>query len=150
MKEIFKGIAWGLGLSVSAITCITFWVIYIAPLAEISSKNTILESLNDGTKVSLSNWQPEILGYKKRENIITIYSRAKSINELSFMTTRFYLRFTIYPLEENGGKEYPSVCAEQLVTEHHDGEWTYYETDCTVYFSEVKEVSASLAENLRQ
>lgn len=86
--------------------------------------------------------EPEVLNYEISDGAIWINSRAKESSSHSYLKERAFLRFTLLNESTEGVKpNLISVCSQELVAEHSDEEWSYYQTKCSIELNNPKDVN---------
>jgi len=142
LNETVTGFLWGLGFAISSVLVYIAFLIYAN--AGIAYKNQmVIEELYREDFASYTKLlEPEVLNYEIADGAIWINSRAKESSLRSYLKERAFLRFTL--LNEGAESVKPnliSVCSQELVAEHSDEEWSYYQTKCSIELNSPKDVN---------
>lgn len=125
-KELFKGLSWGIGFSISATACFVAYLMYMHALVMADYKQD-LDQVNSNMYLNfVKSIEPEVLSVSSEGYTATINARHKRLSPLS-SETGYMLKYTIFD-----GTKYLGVCSKPLTLEYTEESHSYYQSKCAV------------------
>lgn len=140
LKEMFKGVLWGLGFGLSTGLAYVAYAMYTMAAVEFSYKKNLVNMLEEEVSSYYEYIKPEVMDFELKDNALIISSRSKRIDAADILKQSAFIKFYLFDNTSDEEEKLLGICRQEIESDHSDEEYTYYINSCSTALGNASEV----------
>lgn len=140
LKEIFKGLLWGLGFGLSTGLAYVAYAMYTLAAVEFSYKKDLVSMLEEEVSSYYEYIKPEVIDFELKDEVIIISSRSKRIDAADILKQSAFIKFYLFGNVPGEEEKLLGICRQEIDSDHSNEEYTYYISSCATALGNASQV----------
>ena len=128
--EIFKGLCWGLGFSISTASVYVCTAMYSLSSIQHEQIKDLRYLLEQEVSSYYDLMKPDVLSFEVKEESVVTTTRTIKIDAAQILKNFAHIKFYLFSDQSDGESKLLGICRQEIEIDTSDDEYSYFMTTC--------------------